>query len=55
MGLVRYRWWEGAIIVELVLLDQPTAILAVIPGSDRPRRRYTETAGQRQCWRAGRF
>jgi hypothetical protein len=39
MGLVRYRWREGAIIVELLPLDQPTAILAVVPGSDRPRRR----------------
>jgi hypothetical protein len=39
MGLVRYRWWEGAIIVELHPLDQPTAILAVVPGSDRPCRR----------------
>jgi len=35
MGLVRYRWWEGAVIVELLLLDQPTAILAVVPGADR--------------------
>jgi hypothetical protein len=32
MGLVRYRWWEGSITVELVLLDEPTAILAVLPG-----------------------
>lgn len=38
MGLVRYRWWEGSITVELVLLDEPTAILAVVPGSDRPDR-----------------
>ena len=35
MGLVRYRWWEGAICVELLLLDEPTAILAVVqPGSN---------------------
>jgi hypothetical protein len=39
MGLVRYRWWEGAIVVELLLLDQPTAVLAVVPGNDRPHRR----------------
>jgi hypothetical protein len=39
MGLVRYRWWEGAITVELLLLDEPTAILAVVPGPERPRRR----------------
>jgi hypothetical protein len=39
MGLVRYRWWEGSTTVELLLLDEPTAILAVVPGSDRPRRR----------------
>ena len=39
MGLVRYRWWEGSITVDLLLLDEPTAILAVVPGSDRPRRR----------------
>lgn len=38
MGLVRYRWWEGSITVELLLVDEPTAILAVVPGSDRPRR-----------------
>jgi hypothetical protein len=41
MGLVRYRWWEGSITVELLLLDEPTAILAVVPGSDRPHRRST--------------
>jgi hypothetical protein len=39
MGLVRYRWWEGSITVELLLVDEPTAILAVVPGNDRPRRR----------------
>lgn len=40
MGLVRYRWWEGSITVELLLLDEPTAILAVLPvrgeGRDLP-------------------
>jgi hypothetical protein len=39
MGLVRYRWWEGVITVELLLMDEPTAILAVVPGSDQPDRR----------------
>jgi hypothetical protein len=39
MGVVRYRWWEGSITVELVLLDEPTAVLAVVPGSDPPDRR----------------
>lgn len=38
MGLVRYRWWEGSITVELLVLDEPTAILAVVGGSERPRR-----------------
>jgi hypothetical protein len=36
-GLVRYRWWPGWISVEL--LDEPTAILAVAPATDRARRR----------------
>jgi hypothetical protein len=31
MSLVRYRWWEGSITVELLLLDEPTAVLAVLP------------------------
>jgi hypothetical protein len=39
MGLVQYRWWPGRISVELLLLDEPTAILAVVPGTDRARRR----------------
>jgi hypothetical protein len=39
MGLVRYRYWAGWISVELLLLDEPTAILAVVPGDDRARRR----------------
>ena len=39
MGLVRYRWWPGWISVELLLLDEPTAILAVVPGTDSGRRR----------------
>ncbi|MDQ7905370.1 hypothetical protein RB614_12625 [Phytohabitans sp. ZYX-F-186] len=38
MGIVRYRWWEGSITVELLLTDEPTAILAVVPGNDRARR-----------------
>jgi hypothetical protein len=38
-GLVRYRWWPGWISVELLLLDEPTAILATVPGTDRVRRR----------------
>jgi hypothetical protein len=38
-GLVRYRWWEDSITIELLLLDEPTAILAVVSGNDRPRRR----------------
>ena len=38
MGPVRYRWWEGSITVELLHVDEPTAILAVVPGGDRPRR-----------------
>jgi hypothetical protein len=37
MGLVRYRWWPGWIGVELVLLDEPTAVLAMVPSTD-PRR-----------------
>jgi hypothetical protein len=36
-GLVRYRWWPGSISVELQLLDEPTAVLAVVPGTDRVR------------------
>lgn len=36
MGLVRYRWWDGSITVELVL-DEPAATLAVVPGSDGPK------------------
>jgi hypothetical protein len=39
MGVVRYRWWEGAVTVELLLLDELTAILAVVPGSAPPGRR----------------
>jgi hypothetical protein len=38
-GLIRYRWWPGSISVELLLLDEPTAVLAVVPGTDRARRR----------------
>jgi hypothetical protein len=33
MGLVRYRRWEGSITVELLPLDEPTAILAVLPAT----------------------
>jgi hypothetical protein len=36
MGLVRYRWWESSITVEMLLLDEPTTVLAVVPNSDRP-------------------
>ena len=39
MGLVRYRRWEGSVIVELLALDEPAAIVAAVPGSDRPRHR----------------
>jgi hypothetical protein len=39
MGLVRYRRWEDSITIELLLLDEPTAILAAVPGNDWPRRR----------------
>jgi hypothetical protein len=39
MGLVRYRWWKDSITIELVRPDEPTAILAVVPGSARTRRR----------------
>jgi hypothetical protein len=39
MGLVRYRWWPDSISVELLLLDEPTAILALVPGTNRARRR----------------
>jgi hypothetical protein len=39
MGLVRYRWWPGWIGVELLLLDEPTEVLAVVPGTERARRR----------------
>jgi len=39
MGLVRYRWWEDSITIELLLLDEPTTILAVVPGNERPRHR----------------
>jgi hypothetical protein len=39
MGLVRYRQWNDMITIELLLLDEPTAILAVVPGNGRPRRR----------------
>jgi hypothetical protein len=35
-GPCRYRWWEGSITVELLLLVEPTVILAVVPGRDRP-------------------
>jgi hypothetical protein len=38
-GLVRYRWWPGQISLELLRLDEPTAILATVPGTDRARRR----------------
>jgi hypothetical protein len=43
MGLVRYRWWEGSITVELLLLDEPNAILAVVP--EVTRRPTRDTAG----------
>ncbi|MGN9907771.1 hypothetical protein ACTMTJ_09475 [Phytohabitans sp. LJ34] len=39
MGLVRYRRWEGVITGELLPMDKPTAILAVVLGSDQPDRR----------------
>jgi hypothetical protein len=35
MGLVRYRRWEGSITVELLLLDEPIATLAVLPAAPR--------------------
>jgi hypothetical protein len=38
MGLVRYRWWDGSITVELLLLDEPTEILAVLPVSANVQR-----------------
>jgi hypothetical protein len=37
-GLVRYRWWPGSISVEL-LRDESRAVLAVVAGTDRDRRR----------------
>jgi hypothetical protein len=36
MGLVRYRRLEGSIIVELLLLDEPTTILAVMHAATGP-------------------
>lgn len=37
MGLVRYRRREGSIVVELLPLDEPTTILAVLPEARPPR------------------
>ena len=37
MGLVRYRWWPGWIGVEL-LRDEPSEVIAMVPGTDRARR-----------------
>jgi len=39
MGLVRYRWWPDWTSVELLLVDEPTATLAAVPGSHNARRR----------------
>jgi hypothetical protein len=49
IGLVRYRWWEGSITVELLVLEEPTAILAVVPGSDRPAAVAPEARGVRHA------
>jgi hypothetical protein len=35
LGLVRYRWWPGWIGVELLLLDEPSEILAMVPRTGR--------------------
>ena len=36
MGLVRYRRWESSITVELLPLDEPPAILAVLAATRPP-------------------
>jgi hypothetical protein len=38
-GLVRYRWWPGRISVELLRLDEPAQMLALVPGTEPARRR----------------
>ena len=44
MGLVRYRWREGSITVELLQLDEPSAILAVLPAARPPATGLTPQA-----------
>ena len=46
MGLVRYRWWEGSITVELLLLDEPTAVLAVLPATSPPKDHVARRPGR---------
>jgi hypothetical protein len=36
-GLVQYRWWPGRITVELLPLDEPAQILALVPGTKPTR------------------
>jgi hypothetical protein len=35
MGLVRYRRWEDSITIELLLPDERTVTVAVVPGAAR--------------------